>query len=303
MDPAGLNAMAWSRQIELDLPGGTTLACRMSGARDLPRVMLLHGFPEGAFIWDEVMAALLGRACCFAPSLRGYAPSSMPSEVASYRPRLLVADVAAAIERLGAPIDVLVAHDWGGALAWNLAASRPELIKQLIIVNAPHPATFLRELRNNPAQRAASAYMSLFNQPDAAARLAEQDFAQLWPFFGNAPWLTPALMQLYRTQWLAGLDGALNYYRASPLRPPAGPDDALHSLTLPRELVTVRVPTTVIWGERDHALLPALLDGLDEYVAPLRVLRVPDATHWLVHEQPGLVVDEIARALATARSS
>ena len=98
--------------------------------------------------------------------------------------------------------------------------------------------------------------------------------------------------------WQQGLTGPLNYYRASPLRPPQGPSDALHTLQLPPELVTVRVPTTVLWGEADHALLPALVDGLEAWVPSLRLVRVPGATHWLVHEQPMRVVDEIRHALA-----
>jgi pimeloyl-ACP methyl ester carboxylesterase len=260
-------------------------------------VLLLHGFPEAAFVWDEVMALLAPRARCVAPNLRGYAGSSAPAGVQHYRAKHLVADVAAVIEAMGAPIDVLVAHDWGGALAWNLAAQRPELIKQLVMINSPHPATFLRELRHSPAQQAASAYMIFLCRPDAETLLREDDYRRLWPFFGGAAWLTPALQALYREAWRHGLDGPLNYYRASPLRPPAGADDPLHQLVLPDEAVTVRLPTTLLWGERDAALLPGLLEGLERWVPQLRLLRVPEATHWIVHEQPARVADEIRAAL------
>jgi pimeloyl-ACP methyl ester carboxylesterase len=209
-----------------------------------------------------------------------------------------VADIAAAIEALGAPVDLLVAHDWGGALAWALAAQRPELMRSLLIVNAPHPAAFLRELRDNPAQGSASAYMNFLCRPDAEALLAEGGYARLWPFFGAAPaWLTPEMREQYLASWKTGLTGPLNYYRASPLRPATGPDDALHALAWPDEAVTVRVPTTVLWGERDHALLPALLHGLERWVPALQVRRVPEASHWIVHEQPALVVDQIRRLL------
>jgi pimeloyl-ACP methyl ester carboxylesterase len=280
----------------LPLPGGVTLECRRAG--EGRRVMLLHGFPEAAFVWDEVITALAARGVgAIAPNLRGYAGSSAPGEVAAYRPRHTVADVAAAIETVGAPLDLLVAHDWGGALAWNLAAQRPELLRRLLIVNSPHPATFLRELRDSPEQQAASAYMNFLCRPDAEALLAENDFARLWRFFGDAAWLTPALRARYREAWSAGLGGPLNYYRASPLRPPAAPSDAIHTLVLPDDAVTVRVPTTVLWGERDRALLPGLLDGLERWVPDLRIVRVPEASHWLVHEDPARVVDEIGRAL------
>jgi epoxide hydrolase 4 len=264
-------------------------------------VMLLHGFPEGAFIWDETMQRLAGSAHCVAPNLRGYERSSAPADVSAYRARQLVADVAALIEQQGAPLGLLVAHDWGGAIAWGLAAQAPQLLRRLLIINSPHPATFLRELRGNPAQQAASAYMNFLCRDDAAALLADNDFARLWPFFTamrGAAWLTPAVREQYRTLWRHGLQGGLNYYRASPLRPAQGERDAIQTLELPAEMVTVRVPTTVLWGEADTALLPALLDGLETYVPQLDVQRVPDASHWLIHEQPALVAATIERLLA-----
>ena len=152
------------------LPHGIRLSCRAGGAHAAPqRVLLLHGFPEGAFIWDEVMLRVGTVARCVAPNLRGYERSSAPTEVEAYRAKHLVNDIASLIEAIGAPIDLLVAHDWGGALAWSLAAQRPRLIQQLLIVNSPHPATFLRELRDNPVQQAASAYMNFLCRSDAAS--------------------------------------------------------------------------------------------------------------------------------------
>lgn len=287
------------------LPHGITLACRQAGSGPV-RVVLLHGFPEAAFIWDGVMQALAPAIGCLAPNLRGYAGSSAPTGVDDYRPRALVADVAALLAALGAPIDLLVAHDWGGALAWNLAAQRPDLLRRLLIINAPHPAAFLRELRDNPAQQGASGYMNSLCRPDAAERLSESDYARLWRFFGSASWLTPARRDQYRQAWRGGLDGPLNYYRASPLRPPARraePEtDAsltpLQHLHLPDDAVTVRVPTSVLWGDQDQALLPGLLHDLQRWVPRLTLLRVPDASHWLVHEQPGRVVAAVQAALA-----
>jgi len=280
---------------------GITLSCRACGARDSPkRILLLHGFPEGAFVWDEVMGLVGAAARCVAPNLRGYERSSAPAGVEAYRAKHLVADIAAMIESIGAPIDLLVAHDWGGAAAWNLAAQRPHLIRQLLIVNSPHPATFLRELRDNPAQQAASAYMNFLCRPDAAALLAENDFERLWPFFtnmGGAAWLSDAVRAQYRAVWLQGLEGPLNYYRASPLRPPLSAADAIHTLEFPPAFVTVRVPTTVLWGEADIALPAALLDGLDGFVDPLEVRRVAGASHWIVHEQPALVAGVIQSLL------
>jgi pimeloyl-ACP methyl ester carboxylesterase len=285
------------------LPHGITLSCRAAGARGAPRVMLLHGFPEAAFVWDEVMSMLAPQARCVAPNQRGYERSSAPAEVAAYRPRHLVSDLEALIADGGGPVDVLVGHDWGGALAWNLAAQRPQLVRQLVIVNAPHPATFLRELRHNPAQQAASAYMNVLCQPDAEALLAQNDYERLWPLFtrmGEASWLDGDRRAKYREVWRHGLTGALNWYRASPLRPPASAADPILGLQLDDEAVTVRVPTTVVWGDGDTALLPGLLDGLERWVPQLRLCRVSGASHWIVHEQPERVAAEVARALRAA---
>jgi pimeloyl-ACP methyl ester carboxylesterase len=287
---------------ELALPHGITLACRAAGAAEAPRVVLLHGFPEAAFIWDDVMQRLAPRLRCVAPDLRGYGRSSAPAQVQAYRAKHLVEDIAALIAVQGAPIDLLVGHDWGGALAWVLAAQRPELVKRLLIINSPHPALFLRALRDSPVQQAASAYMNFLCRPDAAALLAENDFARLWPFFthmGGQAWLTEGLRDQYRGVWRQGLEGPLNYYRASPLRPPQGPADAIRSLALAPGAVTVHVPTTVLWGEADHALPPSLLDGLAAFVPRLDLRRLPGASHWLIHERPELVADTIAGLLLT----
>ena len=327
-----------------DLPHGITLSCRASGPRDAPLVILLHGFPEAAFAWDEILALLADRYRCVAPNLRGFEQSSAPAKTGAYRPKQIVADIVALTAHCNraagraadaplaalvghdwggavawslaahcnrsagraaeAPLAALVGHDWGGAIAWGLAAQQPDRLLRLVILNSPHPATFLRELQHSPAQRKASAYMTFLCRDDAAERLAANDFARMWPLFASAEgegapdWLTDEMKENYRAVWRRGLQGALNYYRASPLRPPTNADDAILSLAFEPQAVTVRVPTRVIWGERDKALLPALLDGLDAFVPMLRVVRVPDASHWIVHEQPALVAREIEAALA-----
>ena len=293
---------------DIELPHGIVLSCRSCGPSAAPRLVFLHGFPEGAFVWDEMLRRFGGRYRCVAPNLRGYERSSAPREVEAYRAKHLVADLAALADALGGPLEALVAHDWGGAAAWAFAVQHPDKLKRLAIVNSPHPATFLRELQSNPAQRSASAYMNFLRRPDAAQLLAENDHARLWPFFERmgaaagpqqgAGWLDAATCERYRAVWALGLDGALNYYRASPLHPPTDDDRAVMDLAFPAEAVTVRVPTLVVWGEADVALPPALLDGLDAFVPDLRIVRVPGATHWIVHERPALVASEIERFLA-----
>lgn len=300
------------------LPHGITLSCRAAGARGQPLMLFLHGFPEAAFVWDELLETFAARGFrCVAPNLRGYERSSAPTEVAAYRPRHLVQDIAELIAREspGQALAALVAHDWGGALAWNLANQHPELLERLVILNAPHPGAFLRELQRNPDQQASSAYMNFLCRSDAEALLAENDFARLWPFFTRmgaahdpsdpdappgAGWLTEARRAQYRAVWQAGLTGALNYYRASPLRPPSETDPAAAAVTLPPEMLRIEVPTLVLWGLADTALPAALLDGLEHWVPHLTLHRLPRATHWLVHEQPERITQHIDDFLAHA---
>jgi pimeloyl-ACP methyl ester carboxylesterase len=290
------------------LPHGITLSCRATGARGRPVLLFLHGFPEGAFVWDAMLEHFSqpehGGYRCVAPNLRGFEHSSAPAEVSAYRPKHLVQDIAAlvAIETGGiAPLACLVAHDWGGAVAWNFANQHPALTHKLAIINSPHPGTFLRELKHGPAQQAASAYMNFLIRDDAEARLTENDFARLWGFLthdftGNrpTPWLTEAVKNQYRAVWSQGLRGGCNYYRASPLRPPRPEDPAAAAVELPDSMLRITVPTMVVWGLDDAALPPALIDGLDAYVPDLTLHRVPGATHWIVHEQPTLIQQHLS---------
>ncbi len=291
----------------ITLGNGIELSCRGAGSSGDPVLVFLHGFPEAAFVWDDLLEHFSSRYRCVAPNLRGYERSSSPADVEAYRAKHLVGDISSLIDALGGELAALVAHDWGGALAWGLAAQRPEAIGRLVIVNSPHPATFLRELRHNPKQQAASAYMNFLCRPDAEALLSANDFARLWPFFTNmgaadpgrvgGGWMTEAMRERYREVWRLGLRGGCNYYRASPLRPPLGDDDAVLRIELPASAVTSHAPTLVVWAEDDIALPVALLDGLEEFVPRLRVVRVPGATHWIVHERPALVIAEIEREL------
>ena len=145
------------------LPHGITLSCRAAGERGRPALMFLHGFPQAAFVWDDMLLHFAkpehGGYRCIAPNLRGYEASSAPADAKDYRAKHLVQDILALIasETAGAPLSALVAHDWGGAVAWNLANQHPQTLQRLAIVNSPHPGTFLRELKFNPRQQEASA--------------------------------------------------------------------------------------------------------------------------------------------------
>ncbi|MDP2818251.1 MAG: alpha/beta fold hydrolase [Polaromonas sp.] len=292
----------------LSLPHGITLSCRMAGDNSRPVLMFLHGFPEAAFVWDGLLEHFAqpenGGYFCIAPNLRGFEQSSAPADLTAYRAKHLVQDIAALVALVapGGELEALVAHDWGGAVAWSVAATLPQLMKKLVIINSPHPGTFLRELQHSPAQQASSAYMNFLIRPDAEALLAEDDFRRLWQFLTNgkdpqasgAPaWLTEDVKDQYRAVWRAGLTGGCNLYRASPLRPPRPNDPAAAAVTLPPELLTVLLPTLVLWAMDDIALPPALIDGLEAFVPNMRLEKISGASHWIVHEQPGLV----ARAL------
>ena len=286
------------------LPHGITLSCRATGRRGAPVLMFLHGFPEAAFVWDELLEHFArpenGAYRCVAPNLRGYENSSQPGAIKQYRAKYLVQDIAALIGIEGAPIHCLVAHDWGGAVAWNLANQLPELTHRLAIINSPHPGIFLRELKSNPEQQAASAYMNFLVRPDAEQLLREDDYRRLWEFFrrwGGAPWLTQAMQQQYREVWDASLTGGLNYYRASPLRPPRGDDAGAAAIVLPHEMLTVGLPTLVLWAMEDAALLPSLVDGLAEYIPQLTLEKVEGASHWIVHERPAFVAQRLGQFL------
>ena len=293
------------------LPHGISLSCRAAGARGRPVLLFLHGFPEAAFVWDELLEHFArpenGGYRCVAPNLRGYEQSSAPAEPAAYRAKHLVQDIAAlvAIEAGPAPLACLIAHDWGGAVAWNFANQLPQLSAKLAIINSPHPGTFLRELKNNPKQQAASAYMNFLIRPDAEQLLAEDDYRRLWDFFlgmgagtDGFGWLTDEVKTRYRAVWDQGLTGGCNYYRASPLRPPRAGDPAASAIELPHEMLTISLPTLVLWGLGDTALPPELIEGLDDYIPQLTLQTVPDATHWIVHEQPQRVMTSLQHFLA-----
>jgi pimeloyl-ACP methyl ester carboxylesterase len=265
-----------------------------------PLMLFLHGFPEFWRGWKGPLEYFGARGwLAVAPDQRGYNLSDKPAGVEHYRAKLLIEDIRQLARSLGGERFVLVAHDWGGAIAWNFAIAHPELLSQLVIVNSPHPYTFWRELVNNPAQQQASAYMLLLRDAKAERVLSQDGYAKLWQFaFG---WGTPRFSEQDKAEYLAAwaqpgaLTGGLNWYRASPLYPPSAADPGASRLRLEAKDFVVKVPTLVIWGEEDRALLPGCLEGLEQCVPDLRVVRVPGASHWIVHEYPDRVCGEIER--------
>jgi len=260
-------------------------------------ILFVHGFPEFWGAWEEQLAEFSSDHQAVAMDMRGYNLSSKPEDIADYAIDELVSDIKALVAHLGHRQLVLVAHDWGGAVAWSFANRHPELLESLVIINSPHPVVFARELLVNADQQAASTYMRTFQAPGIEDILAQDNYALLIDkvFKAGKGWeLTPDDRDKYLAAWRqpGALTCGLNYYRASPLYPPATEEERARIkgiADLPPEVFSVQVPTLVIWGEKDTALLPGLLDGLDKYVADLTIKRIPDGSHWVVHEQPARV--------------
>jgi pimeloyl-ACP methyl ester carboxylesterase len=259
-----------------------------TGARP---ILFLHGFPEYWTAWEDLLPHFESGWHAVAPDLRGFNLSTHPPDVASYRIREVVADLEGLCDRLGWKRPTVVGHDWGGAAAWQWAIAHPERVERLVILNSPHPVQFARDLAGDPKQQAASAYMNWLRAPGSEEALARHDYRATESFFlamqrPGLRWYSPERAARYREVWARGLAGGVNYYRASPLHPPTEDAPGPASLRLDPAQFQIRVPTLVIWGEADSALPSRLLDGLSELVGDLRVERLPDATHWLAHEEP-----------------
>ena len=260
-------------------------------------VMFVHGFPEFWAQWENQLVEFGKDHQAVALDMRGYNLSSKPANIESYHAKYLIEDLRALAEYLGHEKFYMVGHDWGGAVAWSFAIRYPDWLEKLIIINSPHPAVFARELLHNPNQQKASQYMLMFRTPEAERILSENSYAGLMQAlsrFGSKWEMTAEVRLKYIEAWSrpGALTGGLNYYRVSPLYPPTSKNDEEKIrvvLNLPHEMLEVKVPTLVIWGELDQALLTGNLEGLEEYVSHLSIRRIPDGSHWVTHEQPELV--------------
>ena len=258
-------------------------------------IMFVHGFPEFWYEWKNQLAEFGHDYQAVAPDMRGYNLSSKPAEVDQYQVKYMVEDLRALAEKLGHKKFILVAHDWGGAIAWAFAIAHPDYLEKLVIINAPHPGVFQRELRDNPAQQKASSYMLMFRAPQAEQTLSANNYAVLVQAVLGAGLkngvFTEEDKQAYIEAWSqpGALTGGLNYYRAARVGPPSETDKQPASFAAALPSLEVKVPTLVIWGEQDTALLTGNLEGLDKFVPALTIKRIPDGTHWVIHEKPALV--------------
>jgi len=249
-------------------------------------IMFAHGFPEFWYCWRDQLVEFGKTHQAVAMDMRGYNLSSKPSALEKYEMDYLVEDFRALAEYIGCKKFILVAHDWGGVIAWPFASRYPEYLDKLIIINAPHPNIFARELAHNPDQQKASAYISMLRSPEAERILSDNNYQALLSTV-----FTPQInhseedRRMYLEAWSqpGALTGGANYYRAAPFK--IGPGTETTEL----DRIDVKVPTLVIWGEKDTALLTGNLNGLEEYVSDLTVQRIPDGSHWVINEQPDLV--------------
>jgi len=286
------------------LATGVTLNVAFAGPEDAPAVILLHGFPESHRTWREVVPRLEDRLRLIMPDQRGFAGSDRPQDMAEYAADKLIDDIFALADALGVESFALVGHDWGGAIAWPAAMRNDPRLRKLAIVNAPHPLVFQKSLIEDAAQRAASEYINWFRMPGAEKAIEAMGFDAFFQktFASHADLskISEDEKQQYLADWSqpGGMLPMLNWYRATKLVvPPPGATVPVPDFLL-RAFPKIRVPTLVVWGMRDPALLPVQLEGLDELVEDLRVVKLPDAGHFAPWEAGEAVADALRDFLA-----
>ena len=276
----------------IGLPTGVTLTVALGGARDAKPIVLLHGFPESHRTWRGVAPDLVRDHFVVAPDQRGFAGSDKPQGVEAYRTDRILEDLIALADALELDRFTLVGHDWGGAVAWLAALRHPDRLERLVIVNAPHPLIFQKSAIEDAAQRAGSQYIRAFRNPLMEKGIEAMGFDSFFDkTFGSHVDLgrvPDAERQAYIDDWRrdGALTAMLNWYRASEIIVPEPGEDAPAPMWTRLPFPHVKVPTLVVWGMKDKALQPVQLEGLDGLVDDLRVVRVPDAGHFLPWEKP-----------------
>ncbi len=274
--------------------GANQLTFRVATAGSGDRLILcLHGFPESAVSWRYQMDPLAQAGFrVWAPDLRGYGGTTRPTGIEAYRIEPLMDDITGLLDAAHVQRAILIGHDWGGAIAWYYAMRHAAHVEALVIVNAPHPACFEREVRHWRQFRR-SWYMSFFQLPwlpETALSAGHgyvigQIFAHMAIHREHMP---NDLVQLYRRQACepGALAAMVNYYRAA-VR--GGWAMRQRRLGYP----TISIPTLVIWGLQDHALVHQNLDGLNDFASDLTVVKIADAGHFVHEDKPEQVTREM----------
>ncbi|HEX3394790.1 MAG TPA: alpha/beta fold hydrolase [Acidimicrobiales bacterium] len=246
-------------------------------------VILLHGFPASRRCWDGVTPALVDAGYrVLAPDQRGYSPGARPAGRRQYAMEHLVGDVLALADSAGATRFHLVGHDWGGAVAWSLAASHPERLRTVTSLATPHDRALLRSMTSS-TQALHSWYMAFYQLPwlpevSVISDAGGKAFARVLVQSG----LSRARAEDYVRFMRSGAAGpAINWYRAIPF-------------TRPTTLGDVRVPAMYVYGTKDFALGRRAADLVSRYVhGPYRYEVLEGVSHWIPEEEP----DTTARLL------
>lgn len=285
-------------QTRVALANGIELDVVDEGPKDGEPLIFLHGFPENHRTWRHQIAHFAKAGYrCIAPDQRGYRGSSKPQQVEAYTPDKIKGDVFLLADALGIEKFTIVGHDWGGAIAWGVALGGQHVrVTRAIIANAPHPAIFPKLLYTNHHQRKASQYIRAFRDR------SKDDFIRqngLGAFLQNeAKWDNPStsdaeeraiLMKDYEN--VDAAFGMLNYYRATPMSVPRmdEPFELPADFAAP-EVPKLTIPTLVIWAMDDTALPPENLQGIEEMIDPLTLVKIPDCGHFVPWEAPGQVI-------------
>lgn len=278
-----------------------------------PTIFFLHGFPECWETWKAQINFFSSSYRVIAPDLPGYNLSDKPESLTFFTVPNLVNFFAKFIETIAPNERVyLVAHDWGGAIAWPLTAFFPNIIEKLVILNAAHPSAFTREMINNPEQRKKSNYIHELIAEDAIDKLLANECEYLFDKVLSTMQNTilteqkkADYLQLWRQS--GSLNGMLQYYRAMPQLAPlevtdselnddiSGPVVDIAEMSIPN--IKINVPTLILWGEQDQAFVQENLLGLESYIPDCNIKRFPQASHWLQHEFPNEVNHEISMFL------
>ncbi len=274
-----------------DTPRGPVFA-QTWGDPALPRLLMLHGFPEYSGAWADLAPYLQDHFFCVAPDQRGYGRTGGPDDVGAYRTGALVEDMAALIGT--DPVTVL-GHDWGAAVAYGLAMFKPELVDRLIILNGVHPVPFQRALAAGGPQCQASQYILRLRAEGSEEALAAKDYEKLSKFFSahmDLSWVTDAHLHGYKTAWAGRLKTMIHWYRASPLLV-AQPGQPIAMPDLPLDRLVVHQPHLLLWGTDDTALLEEATEGLEAFAPRLTRRNIDGADHWVAHQKPQDVAEHI----------
>lgn len=292
-------------QKRVELANGIALDVADEGPKDAPALIFLHGFPENHRTWRHQIAHFSDRFRCIAPDQRGYRGSSKPQEVEAYTPDKLIGDVFLLADALEIEKFTIVGHDWGGAIAWGVAlGGQHARVERAVIANAPHPKIFGRLLWTNRQQRESSQYIRGFRDPANDALIREHGLTGILKQEVN--WDRPDAMELEERQILLkdwenreACFGMLNYYRASEMNVPEMdvPFEVPEGWT-PPTLPDLTIPTLVIWALDDLALPAENLEGMEDIIDPLTIVRVPDCGHFVPWEAPDQVIAAMEDFLA-----